>query len=136
VFSFALRSRKSSRAGSDGPPNRSVERALARDPACRVIRCAAVLLYISPPPSPPPPTRLSSSLSGIISARVPETGASASESFNEIDFTAGRTAGEGEPASEGIVLGMPDDVPLTVSHVLFLESSSPPLPASPPPRRM
>jgi len=88
-------------------------------------------------PLPPLPTRLSSSLSGIISARVPETGASASESFNEIDFTAGRTAGEGEPASEGIVLGMPDDVPLTVSHVLFLESSSPlpsppRLPASPP----
>jgi len=54
VFSFALRSRKSSRAGSDGPPNRSVERALARDPACRVIRCAAVLLYISPPPPPLP----------------------------------------------------------------------------------
>lgn len=63
-------------------------------------------------------------------AEVSETGASASESFNEIDFTPGRTTKV--PASEGIVLGMLDDVLLTVSHVLFLESS-PPLPFFPPP---
>lgn len=59
-------------------------------------------------------------------AEVSETGASASESFNEIDFTPGRTTKV--PANEGIVLGMLDDVLLTVSYVLFLESSlSPPL---------
>jgi len=55
-------------------------------------------------------------------AKVFETGTSALESFNEIDFTPERTTKV--PASEEIVLGMPDDVLLTVSHVLFLESPS------------
>jgi len=55
-------------------------------------------------------------------AKVFETGTSALESFNEIDFTPERTTKV--PASEEIVLGMLDDVLLTVSHVLFLESPS------------
>ncbi|KAL0104528.1 hypothetical protein PUN28_017325 [Cardiocondyla obscurior] len=72
-----------------------------------------------------PPPHLDTSFVFLIPhhlAEVFETGASASESFNEIDFTPRRTTKV--PASKEIVLGMLDDVLLTVSHVLFLQSLS------------
>lgn len=86
----------------------------ARDPNFMSLCRHCPLLY--------PLTRLSSSLSGIISHKFPKLVRPPRKVLTRSILRRGER--RRYQASEGIVLGMPDDVLLTVSHVLFLESPS------------